>query len=308
MIVPRKNQPSPRYGLIEAGGTKFVAAIAAWNEAAAGGIGQAIIARTRIPTTTPDETLGAALDWFRNQGLAPAAIGIAAFGPLELDPASPDWGRLAATPKPHWAGTDLVAPFARAFACPVGIETDVNGAALAETRWGVGVGDRDASLLYLTVGTGIGGGFVGRSGLLRGASHPEMGHIAMPRHPDDRDFPGTCAFHGDCLEGLASGSAVMARWRQPLSGLPVGHPAHAMIAWYLGCAIQTFQAMLQPDRIVLGGGVMASPGLIDAVRETAAQAGAGYFTGNPRRIVCEPGLGTDSGILGALAVALAVPI
>jgi fructokinase len=188
------------------------------------------------------------------------------------------------------------------FGCPVGLETDVNGAALAEARWGAGQGC--GSLLYLTIGTGIGGGFVSGGQLLHGVSHPEMGHIRMPRHPDDRAFAGICPFHGDCLEGLASGPAIIARWGLSLSQLPGDHPGRAMIAWYLGQAMATFQAIMEPARIVLGGGVMATPGLLEAVRREAAEAGQGYFAGDPAEVIVAPGLGERSGLLGALAVAL----
>lgn len=281
------------YGLIEGGGTKFVLGVA-------NGAGK-ILARERVPTTTPDETLGAVVAWFRARGLAPAAIGIACFGPLELDPAAPEFGHVTRTVKPHWSGTDIAGPFATAFGCPVGIETDVNGAALAESLWGAGA--ENGSLLYVTIGTGIGGGFITGGRLLRGASHPEMGHIRLPRHPADSDFAGTCSFHGDCLEGLVAGPAIKARWGASLSELGPHHPAHTIVAWYLGQAVVTWQAVLQPGRIVLGGGVMAVPGLLEGVREAAAIAGGEYFAGDPREIVVAPGLGTDSGLLGALAVA-----
>lgn len=256
----------------------------------------------RIPTTTPDETLGAAINWFRNKASSYCAIGIGSFGPLELNRGLQNWGYITRTPKPHWANTDLAGVFAREFSCPVGIETDVNGAALAEARWGVGVGQ--GSLLYLTIGTGIGGGFVSDGRLLHGLSHPEMGHIRMPRHPDDLDFNGACPFHGDCLEGLASGPAIIARWGLSLSELAADHPAHGIIAWYLGQAACTFQAMLEPERIVFGGGVTATPGLLELVREEACKAGAGYFSGNPAEAIVAPGLGANSGLMGALAIAL----
>ncbi len=282
------------YGLIEAGGTKFVLGIAD---------GDGTIAAThRVPTTTPAETLGASINWFREQQLAPAAIGIASFGPLELDLSAAKWGYITRTPKPHWGNTDLAGPFARAFSCPVGLETDVNGAALAESRWGAGVGQ--GSLLYLTVGTGVGGGFVSQGKLLHGVSHPEMGHIRLPRHPDDSGFVGNCPFHGDCLEGLASGPAIIARWGASLSQLGPDHPGNAIIAWYLGQAACTFQAMLEPARIVLGGGVLGTPGLLEQARAEAVKAGAGYFAGDPQQVVVAPGLGTNSGLMGALAVAL----
>jgi fructokinase len=285
-----------QYGLIEAGGTKFVLGIADENGM--------IAATHRVPTTTSDETICAAIGWFQQQGLNPAAIGIASFGPINLDRASPDWGRVGKTPKPHWSHADLAGPFASAFACPVGLETDVNGAALAEARWGAGQGL--ASTLYITIGTGIGGGLVAQGRLLHGVSHPEMGHIRLPRHPEDSEFAGTCPFHGDCLEGLASGPAIIARWGASLSDLGADHPGHAIIAWYLGQAVCTFQAIMEPARIVLGGGVTATPGLLERVRVEAAKAGAGYFAGDPETVVVAPGLGTDSGLLGALAVALSL--
>ena len=290
----------PRYGLIEAGGTKFVLGIA--DDAGV------IVARRRIATTTPDAVLSTAVAWFRAERFEPAAIGIASFGPLDLDRASPGWGQITRTPKPGWSGTDLVRPFDQAFACPVGLDTDVNGAALAESRWGAGRGDD--SLLYLTVGTGIGGGFVSRGRLLAGLSHPEMGHIRVPRHRDDGGFAGACPFHGDCLEGLASGPAIVARWGRSLSELAQSHVGVDrleidMIGWYLGQAAGNFQAILSPARIVLGGGVMASPGLLEKVRAHAAEAGGGYFAGDPGSLIVPPGLGDDSGLLGALAIALA---
>lgn len=282
------------YGLIEAGGTKFVLGIAEAD--------RTIRATHRIPTTTPDETIGAAVDWFKAQGDLLAAIGIGSFGPLQLDRTAPNWGHITRTPKPHWADTDLVSPFARAFGCPVAIETDVNAAALAEAKWGAGVGC--GSLLYLTIGTGIGGGFVSGGELLHGLSHPEMGHIRLPRHPDDMEFKGACPFHGDCLEGLASGPAIIARWGRSLSELDPGHPGKAIIAWYLSQAMVTFQAVMEPERIVLGGGVTGAAGLLHLVRAEAKSAAAGYFAGDPEKVIVAPGLGEQSGLLGALAVAL----
>ncbi len=281
------------YGLIEGGGTKFILGIADHTGT--------IHARGRIPTTIPEETLGAAIAWFREQRLEPAAIGIACFGPLELDPTSAQFGHVTRTVKPHWSGADVAGPFRTAFACPVGFETDVNGAALAECRWGAGRGQR--SLLYVTIGTGVGGGFIAGGSLLRGQSHPEMGHIRVPRHPVDGGFAGRCSFHGDCLEGLIAGPAIEMRWGGSLSDLPADHASHEIVAWYLGQAVATWQAMLQPNRIVLGGGVMGTSGLLERVREAAAATGQGYFAGDPHEIVVAPELGTDSGLLGALAVA-----
>lgn len=281
------------YGLIEAGGTKFVLGVA--------GADGTILARHQLPTTSPEETLGGSIAWFKGQGGDLTAIGLASFGPLNLDRSHPEWGRITRTTKPLWSGTDLVSPFADAFACPVGLETDVNGAALAEASWGAGQGL--GSLLYLTVGTGVGGGYVSQGRLLQGITHPEMGHILMPRHPRDADFPGHCPFHGDCLEGLVAGPAVVARWGANLSELGEDHEARDIVAWYLGVAIVAYQAILAPARIVLGGGVMATPGLIDLIRKHAHLKGGEYFAGDIDEMVVLPKLGNNSGLLGALAIA-----
>jgi fructokinase len=282
-----------RYALIEAGGTKFVLGIADPD-------GQ-IVERTRIPTTSPAETLATAVAWLAQHGPF-AAIGLATFGPVELDPASPLWGQILSTPKPGWSGADLAGALNQAFDCPLSIDTDVNGAALAEAKWGAGK-DGDV-VLYFTVGTGIGGGAVVNGRTLRGQGHPEMGHIRIARHPDDNDFHGVCPFHGDCLEGIASGPAIIARWGKSLSQIESDHPAHEMIAWYLAQAVVTMQAVFEPDRIILGGGVMATPGLLQRVAKAASALGGGYFRTNAAEIVVAPGLGNDAGLLGALALAL----
>ena len=283
-----------RYGLIEAGGTKFVLGVADAE--------RTIYARERIPTTTPAEALGAAVEWFAAQGVDYAAFGIASFGPLDLDPASPAYGCVRATPKPHWSGASLIEPFLERFGVPVAIDTDVNGAALSEALWGAGAGL--GSVLYLTIGTGIGGGFCSGGQLLQGLSHPEMGHIRMPRHPVDLDFAGTCPFHGDCLEGLACGPAVIARWGMSLSELPAGHLGKGIIAWYIGRALATFQTVMEPARIVLGGGVTATEGLLDLIRVEALAANGGYTVGKIDELIVPPGLGDNAGLLGALALAL----
>ena len=307
------------YGLVEAGGTKLVLGLARSDPAGPTPTSarDSLIARHTIPTTTPPETLGAAVAWLRDEtarrGVTLAALGIASFGPLELSRHAPDWGHITRTTKPHWSNTEIAGTFARAFACPVAIDTDVNGAALAEARWGAGAGlpAGQDSLLDLTIGTGVGGGFVtgvkGSHGrLLHGLSHPEMGHIYLPRHADDGAFAGACPFHGACLEGLAAGPAIIARWGASLSDLPAGHPGPGIIAWYLAHALCSFQAVLEPARIVLGGGVMATPGLLERVRAETAAAGKGYCVGDPADIIVPPGLGGDSGLLGALALAQAL--
>lgn len=284
------------FGLIEAGGTKFVLGLARSQDE--------ILATARISTTTPAETIGAMLAWFGDQSASHGrldGIGVASFGPLQLDRSVPDWGHIVRTPKPHWSGVDLVGPLAAQFGCPVAIDTDVNAAALAECLWGCGQGQ--PSVIYLTIGTGIGGGAVIDGRILHGVSHPEMGHMRVPLHTSDAGFGGNCPVHGTCLEGLASGPAIIRRWGASLSELPAGHEAHQVIAHYLAHAVCTLQAIFEPGRIILGGGVMASKGLIEVVREQAVALGAGYFASDAANIVQAPGLGADAGLLGALALA-----
>lgn len=283
-----------KIALIEAGGTKFIVGV--------GDRSRRIHARTRIDTTIPDQTIPAAIAWLREQEEEYAAIGIACFGPLDLDPNSPTWGHITRTTKPNWSNADIAGPFGAALNCPVAIDSDVNGAALAEWMWGAGQGTNAS--LYLTVGTGVGGGAVVGGKLIHGVSHPEMGHIRMPRHSADTGFAGHCPFHGDCLEGLAAGPSIIARWGASLSDLPSDHIGHQIIAWYLAQATATFQAILEPARIILGGGVMATPGLIERVRAAAATASNGYFAGEPASVIVTPALGDDVGLLGALALTM----
>jgi fructokinase len=283
-------QARPRFGCIEAGGTKFVLGIAEAHDA--------VLETTRIPTTSPKDTIAAVVDWFKANGPVDA-IGIASFGPVDPDPASPRWGFITETTKPGWSSTDFAGRIGRVFDMPVGFDTDVNGAALAESRWGAAQGDDVA--VYFTVGTGIGGGAIINGAPLHGAQHPEMGHILPRRHPDDMDFPGVCPFHGDCFEGLVSGPAIKARWGASLSELPADHPAHKIVAWYLGQLAMAVQAVLSPRRILFGGGVMATPGLLEAMRGEALRLAKDYVT----IIIEPPALGDQAGLLGGLALAQA---
>jgi fructokinase len=290
-------------GGIEAGGTKFVCVAA--RE------GPEILAEIRIPTTTPGATLDAALEFFASATAklgALSAVGIAAFGPVDIRPSSPSFGRILATPKPDWAGTDLVAPFARRFGCPVAIDTDVNAAALAETLLGAGRGC--GTVVYVTVGTGVGGGIVVDGRTLKGYLHPEMGHIRVVRHERDAAFPGVCPFHGDCVEGLASGPAIEARYGAPLDRLPPGHEASRVVAHYLGQLAANVMLTLSPERVVFGGGVMSCEPLLREIRAAAAKAlngyaGLGSDAASLESLIVAPGLGARSGIVGALALASA---
>jgi fructokinase len=286
----------PLFGLVEAGGTKFVVGIAADPDD--------IRDSARFDTTNPEETIGNTIAWLQaaqERHGALSAIGIASFGPLELDRAAVHWGYITATTKPGWSNSDFAARVQRELGLPVGFDTDVNGAALAESRWGAA--QNQTVCVYVTIGTGIGGGAIIDGKPLRGLSHPEMGHIRLQRHPADLDFAGSCPFHGDCLEGLASGPAIKSRWGVSLSELAPDHPAHEIIAWYLGQMVVTLQSIFEPGRIMLGGGVMGTAGLMDKVRKAATEMGKGYFKGKAAEIVVPPGLGDRAGLLGGLALA-----
>jgi len=287
-----------RFGAIEAGGTKFLCAV--------GSSPADLHEQVRIPTTSPADTLKAVLSYFhetvRKYGSLDA-IGIASFGPADVDRNSPRWGTILDTPKPGWSGTDLVRPLMEAFGVPVGFDTDVNGAALSEYTWGAAMGSDVAT--YVTVGTGIGGGTVVDGRPLHGLRHPEVGHLFPPRHPEDLAFEGICPFHGDCVEGLASGPAIEKRWGAALSDLSPDHVAHDVIAFYLAHLAVSLQAVLSPRRIVFGGGVFDTPGLIERVRETVGRLGAGYFS-DPQTadvLITVPMLGSRSGLLGAILLA-----
>ena len=285
------------FGGIEAGGTKFVCAIGTGPDD--------LRAVVRFPTTTPEETLGRAVAFLKEQGPL-AGVGVASFGPVDLDPASPTYGHITTTPKPGWAGVDVVGPIRRALDVPVGFDTDVNGAALGEHRWGAAQGLD--TFVYLTVGTGIGGGGMAGGRLLHGLLHPEMGHIRLP-HDRERDpYPGCCPYHGDCLEGLASGPAIEGRWGQPAETLPPDHPAWELEAEYLALAVVNFICTLSPQRVILGGGVMQQARLFPLIRRRVQEMLGGYIHSPAilERIdayIVPPGLGDRAGVLGAIALA-----
>jgi fructokinase len=286
------------YGGLEAGGTKFICIVGTDPES--------IVDTMRIEVTRPDETIPAAVGFFRRaigRGIALESIGIGSFGPLELRPDHPRFGSILTTPKAGWMGADLVEPF-RAFGLPVAIDTDVNAAALGEGRWGAGRGL--GSFVYLTVGTGIGGGAIVDGRVVRGLGHPEMGHVAVPRRLAD-DFPGVCPFHGDCLEGMASGPAIAARFGRRAETLADGErdEAVAIAAFYLAAGIRSLVYALAPERVVVGGGLGSMPGLVAATgRELVAQL-AGYpgLAEHGDSFVVPAGLGGMAGPAGTLILA-----
>lgn len=288
------------YGAIEGGGTKFVCAV--------GRSPVMIVDSVSIPTTSAHATLAECVRFFQSaqdQHGPIDALGVGCFGPLELRPKSTEFGHLLPTPKPGWSGVDLLAPLRRAFGFPIALDVDVAAAALAELHLGAGRGC--ASLAYVTVGTGIGGAVAPsqRDGRLM---HAEMGHISVRRDPRDGDFAGCCPFHGDCLEGLASGAAIRARWGCNLDSLPAGHEGPSIIAGYLGQMVASIALMLSVERIVIGGGVMSDGTLHDLVRDAAAVCINAYIPvlKDANRLashICAPGLGRQAGIAGALLLA-----
>jgi fructokinase len=290
----------PLWGGIEAGGTKFVCAVGTGPDD--------LWAEVRFPTTTPEETIGRAIEFFQEQSRREplSAVGIASFGPVDPNPASPTFGYITTTPKSGWANIDFAGTVRRELNVPVGFDTDANVAALGEGRWGAAQGLD--TFIYLTIGTGIGGGGMVDGRLLHGLVHPEMGHIPIP-HDWERDpYPGWCPYHGDCLEGLANGPAIEERWGQRGETLPADHPAWPLEAHYLALGLASFICVLSPQRIIMGGGVMRQEHLFPMIREEVQKILNGYIQ-SPAILedidsyVVPPGLGNRSGVLGAVALA-----
>jgi fructokinase len=282
------------YGGIEAGGTKFVCAV--------GETPHNIEASTWVPTITPAETLQQVIAFFRPYALR--SLGLAAFGPIDLDRASPTYGYILSTPKLAWQRCPIVDILHAALGVPVTVDTDVNAAALAEVTYGAGQGYDP--LVYLTVGTGIGGGAVIHGRALHGLLHPEMGHMLLARLPGDT-LPSACPFHEDCLEGLASGHAIEVRFGAP-ERLPLDHEAWVLEGAYLGQALAIMTTILSPQRIIIGGGVMYQPLLLPRIREACAQALHGYMprlitSGDFNAYLVPPALGDRAGVIGALYLA-----
>ena len=283
-------------GGVEGGGTKFDCIVGAGPDD--------IADSTRIVTTTGEETLAAVADFFADKDVD--ALGVATFGPLDLDQSSLGFGHVIESPKPGWSGVDVAGSLHAALGVPVAIDTDVNGAALGEARWGAGSGFDP--LVYVTVGTGIGGGGVVNGAPMHGRMHPEMGHIRVPRHPDD-EFVGNCGWHGDCLEGLAAGPAIAERWGKPAEDLGDDREAAVLLeSHYLGVAMASYTLILSPERIILGGGVLGIPGLLEATRGVMVESLGGYLASVPlddraTDYLVAPGLGNRSGVLGGLVLA-----
>ena len=291
---------SPLIAGVELGGTKVVCLLGRGPDD--------VVEQTRIDTTTADATLAAVAGWLaemrRRHGFE--SIGLGSFGPLELDPASPNHGRVVATPKPGWEGADVLS-MARGFGVPVGLDTDVNGAALAEARWGAARGL--SNLAYITVGTGVGVGALVAGRPVRGLGHCEAGHLRVPRRADD-PFPGVCPFHGDCVEGLASGPAISARAGAPAQTLASDHPAWDGVVQALAGLCHNLIFTVSPQRILVGGGVgLGQPHLLPRLRRAVMDSLGGYAVADRigRGIdayLVHPALGDRAGPLGAVALGL----
>ena len=286
------------FGAIEVGGTKFVCGV---------GTDPANLAITQLPTTSPEITMADALNFLRERSDGKLqAIGIGSFGPVDLSPSSPTFGHITSTPKIAWQNFNFVGAVRAAFDVPIGFDTDVNAAALGEARWGAAESVSD--FVYLTVGTGIGGGVIVNGQLLHGLVHPEMGHIRIP-HDRQRDhYPGCCPFHGDCLEGLASGPAIQERWGKPAPELPLDHAAWTLEAHYLALGLANWVCTLSPKRIVLGGGVMQGNWIFPLIRSELVRLLNGYvqsqeLTENLDQYIVPAKLGNQAGIAGALVLA-----
>lgn len=288
------------YGGIEAGGTKFVCAVGSGPED--------LREEVRFETTTPDETIKRAVEYFREKsaGMRLAAIGIGSFGPIDVRRDSSTYGFIRSTPKPGWSNVDFAGAVKRALDLPVGFDTDVNAAALGEHRWGNARGLTD--FIYLTIGTGIGGGGMVNSELMHGLTHPEMGHVWIPHDREADPFEGRCPFHGDCFEGLACGPAIGDRWGQPAEDLPDDHPAWKLEAHYIALALVGYICTLSPQRVIIGGGVMKRSHLFPLVRDEVRALLNDYIDApeilrHIETYIVPPGLGERAGILGSIALA-----
>ncbi|WP_256761668.1 ROK family protein [Cohnella sp. WQ 127256] len=284
-------------GAVEAGGTKFVCGIG--NEKGE------VLERISFPTEQPEKTLAQVIDYFRDKQVE--AIGIGSFGPINIDRTHPQYGSVTTTPKPGWANYPVLPELKKVFNVPFGWDTDVNAAALGEATWGAAKGMD--SCLYYTFGTGVGVGVFAEGNMVHGLVHPEGGHVLTRRHPADT-YEGKCPYHGDCLEGMAAGPAIEARWKVKGSELPVDHQAWEMQAFYIGQALASAILLLSPKKIILGGGVMHQMQLFPLIREQVRNNLKGYVVssaleaGGIDDYIVPPGLGDNAGLSGSIALGL----
>lgn len=289
------------YGGIEAGGTKFSCAVASNPDD--------VKIISDFPTTTPAETLPRIIHFLskaqKDYGQL-AGIGIASFGPVDLHPDSPSFGHITKTPKAGWTDVDIVGMVREFNDLPIGFDTDVNGAALAEHRWGAAIGLD--TFIYLTIGTGIGGGGLVGGNLMHGLIHPEMGHLRVPHDWQADPFPGACPYHGDCLEGMASGLSIEKRWGISAKELEADHPAWDLEVEYLSLGFVNIICTVSPQRLILGGGVMKQLHLFPRIRHRVQELLNNYVYHPSIQVgiddfIIPPKLGTRAGVFGAIALA-----
>ncbi|MBR1471201.1 MAG: ROK family protein [Lachnospiraceae bacterium] len=282
------------YGALEAGGTKMVCAI--------GEEDGRILDQVSIPTRLPEETVPEILEYFKGKEIA--ALGIASFGPVDLDPASAGYGHITTTPKPGWKDYDIVGVMKKALQVPVGFDTDVNGSLLGEVTYGDAKGMSD--VVYITIGTGVGGGVMTNGKLLHGMLHPELGHMLMRPHPQD-GYAGKCPFHKNCLEGMAAGPAIEERWGAKGKELAERQEVWELEAYYIGQAIVNIILTLSPKRIILGGGVMHQIQLFALIRAEVQKQMNGYLKTkeleDPEHYIVPASLQDDQGIMGCIRLA-----
>lgn len=292
----------PLIGVIEAGSARLVAGV--------GREGEGLLETVRIPGSSPGETMAQVFSHFRTMEETHGkieALGVASFGPLDLDPKSPTYGYITHTPQSAWRNFNFLGSLASQFLLPTSWDTDVNAAVLAESLWGAGKGVDH--VLYLSVGTRISGAFRHHGRTLHGLTHPEMGHLLISRDERRDAFTGTCPVHKFCLEGLASGAALEARWKTIPADLPASHPAWDLEAEYLGRALASLVLTLSPERIILGGGIGRSEGLLVKVREQLREALGNYvqhpaITERLNQFLVPPALGKQSTLMGAFALGM----
>ncbi|MCR4741119.1 MAG: ROK family protein [Lachnospiraceae bacterium] len=284
-----------RIGAVEAGGTKIICAVV--NEKGE------ILERGRIDTLTPDETMPEIIRFFRGKEIE--ALGVACFGPIDLNRESETYGYILKTTKLEWIDHDFLTPLKKEFGIPVGFDTDVNGSVLGEVTFGSSRGMKD--VVYITIGTGVGMGVYTGGVLLHGAAHPEAGHIRLTRHPKD-DYAGCCKYHGSCIEGLASGSAMRGRWKKRGEELSDNDEAWELEAFYLAQTVCDLTYTYAPQRIIMGGGIMHKDGLISMVKKETLRQNDGYSVLISADTIDDylvlPSLKDDQGILGAAVLGL----
>lgn len=277
---------------IEAGGTKINCGLGTEDGK--------ILEQIEIPTTTPDETIGKIIEYFKDKEFD--IIGLGSFGPIDPVIGSETYGYITSTPKPHWGNTNIVGEILKHFDKPLVFDTDVNAAALAESMWGAGKGL--SNLLYLTIGTGIGGGAIVNNKMLQGLTHPEMGHIFIKKSDD---FEGVCPYHKDCFEGLASGPAIEKRAGKKAYLLEEDDPIWDIVANDIAEALCSYILILSPQRIVLGGGVMKQKQLFPLIRKKVKEKLNNYVVKKELlddidNYIVYPGLGDYAGFYGSIAL------